>query len=76
MTLAEWLTFVAIWTLLSLPIGPNAINCMTAGVSNGTRRALWTVLGIAVAGLAHMAIATLGLGTLLLAYAELYLAVK
>lgn len=76
MTLLEWLTFVAIWTLLTLPVGPNAINCMTTGVSNGTRRALWTVLGIAVAGLAHMTIATLGLGTLLLAYAELYLALK
>lgn len=76
MTLLEWLTFVAIWTLLSLPVGPNAINCMTAGVSNGTRRALWTVLGIAIAGLTHMTIAMLGLGTLLLAYAELYLALK
>ncbi|WP_282605863.1 LysE family translocator [Pelagibius sp. Alg239-R121] len=76
MTLAEWLTFVAIWTVLSLPLGPNAINCMTAAVSNGTRRALWTVLGIALAGLTHMAIATLGFGTLLLAYAELYLVLK
>ncbi len=76
MTLAEWLTFVAIWTLLSLPIGPNAIGCMTAAVANGTRRAHWNVLGIALAGLTHMTIAVLGLGTLLLAYTELYLALK
>lgn len=76
MTLTEWLTFAAIWTLLSLPLGPNAINCITAGVSNGTRRALWTVLGIAIAGLTHMTIAILGFGTLLLAYAELYLVLK
>ncbi len=76
MTLTEWLTFAAIWTVLSLPLGPNAINCMTSGVSNGTRRALWSVLGIAIAGLTHMTIAVLGLGTLLLAYAELYLALK
>lgn len=76
MTLADWLTFVVIWTLLTLPVGPNAINCMTAGVSNGTRRALWTVLGITVAGLTHMTVAILGFGTLLLTYAELYLALK
>lgn len=76
MTLAEWLAFVAIWTLLSLPLGPNAIGCMTAAVANGTRHAHWNVLGIAIAGLTHMTIAILGLGTLLLAYVELYLALK
>lgn len=76
MTLAEWLTFVAIWTVLSLPLGPNAIGCMTAAVSNGVRRAHWNVLGIAIAGLTHMTIAVLGFGTLLLAYTELYLALK
>ena len=76
MTLAEWLTFVAIWTVLSLPLGPNAIGCMTAAVTNGTRRAHWNVAGIAAAGLTHMTIAVLGLGTLLLAYAELYLVLK
>ncbi len=76
MALTEWMTFVAIWTLLTLPLGPNAINCMTAAVSNGTGRALWTVSGIALAGLTHMTVAILGFGTLLLAYAELYLVLK
>lgn len=76
MTLTEWFTFAVIWTLLSLPLGPNAVNCMTAAVSNGFRRALWTVAGIALAGLCHMTIATLGFGTLLLRYAELYLTLK
>lgn len=76
MTLAEWLTFVAIWTVLSLPLGPNAIGCMTAAVANGARHAHWNVLGIAIAGLTHMTIAILGFGALLLTYAELYLALK
>ena len=76
MTLESWLLFCAIWTAASLPFGPNAANCVVASLSNGLPRALWCVVGIALAGLCHMAAAGLGLSSLLLANAALFQVVK
>lgn len=76
MTFESWIIFVAIWTAASLPFGPNAANCVVASMSNGLWRGLATVVGIVAAALCHMAVTSLGLSTLLLANATLFMAVK
>lgn len=72
MSLQDWLAFVVIWTAVGLPVGPNAVACVTAAVSNGPRRALWTAAGITLASVAHALLAVFGFGALLLLYAELF----
>ena len=76
MTFEQWLAFVAFWTLATLPIGPNAVACISAGVRHGFRRAWMVPLGITVASLLHMAVTGLGLGVLLMSSAALFTAVK
>ncbi len=76
MTFEEWLAFAAVWTAVSLPVGPNAVTCMTAAVANGTTRALWVPLGITFASLVHALIAAFGFGALLLASAEAFQLLK
>jgi len=76
MTIEEWLAFAVVWTAVSLPVGPNAVTCMTAAVANGTGRALWVPIGITLATLVHAPIAALGFGALLLASAEAFQLLK
>lgn len=72
MTVQDWLGFVVLWTIVGLPVGPNAIACMAASVSNGPARGLWVAVGVALASIVHALIATFGFGALLLAYSELF----
>lgn len=76
MALEQWLAFVAIWTLATLPIGPNAVACMSASIRHGVRRGWMVPLGITLASLLHMAVTGLGLGAVLLTSATLFTAVK
>ncbi len=76
MSLETWLTFAAVWTAVGLPPGPNAVASVAAAASNGLPRAFFLPLGIGLAGVLHALIATLGLGALLLASAELWTAVR
>ncbi len=76
MTLNEWLAFVAIWIAVGLPVGPNAVTCVTASVSHGPGRGLWVALGITLASVAHSLVAAFGFGVLLLAYAEVFYLMK
>ena len=76
MSLESWLAFVAVWTLVGLPLGPNAVNTMTATVRHGFVRGWMVPLGIGIAGIAHAFAALLGFGALMLASAELFTAVK
>ena len=76
MTLESWLGFVALWTVLSLPVGPNALTTMTATIGHGLSRGLLVAAGIALASLVHTLIAVFGVGALLLASAELFTILK
>ncbi len=72
MTLNEWLAFVAIWTVVGLPVGPNAVTCVTASAAQGPRRGLWVAFGITLASVAHSLVAAFGFGALLLAYSDIF----
>jgi homoserine/homoserine lactone efflux protein len=76
MALTDWLIFVVFWTGASLPLGPNAMNCIVISMSDGFRRGLWAVTGVVIAGACHMAAACLGLSAVLLANAGLFHMIK
>jgi homoserine/homoserine lactone efflux protein len=76
MTLQDWLLFVTFWTMASIPLGPNAMNCIVISMSDGFRRGLWAMTGIVMAAACHMAASTLGLSAILLANASLFHAIK
>ena len=76
MSMEQWLGFLAVWTIATLPVGPNAVACMAASVRHGFRSGGLVALGIGLASLLHMAVTGIGLGALLLASAALFVAVK
>lgn len=76
MTVETWFAFVTIWTLASIPLGPNAINCMSAAVSSGLPRAFGVVLGIQCAAICHALVMTFGFSAILLANAGLFTLLK
>ena len=76
MSFEEWLIFVAIWTAATLPLGANALNCIAAAANHGFTRALWSVVGILLAALCHMALTVLGSAAVLLANAALFQSLK
>ena len=65
MTFQAWLLFVFIWTATTLPVGPNVINCVAISQSQGLRRSLWTIPGIACAALMHITIGLTGLAAVI-----------
>ncbi len=61
MTFDGWLFFMAIWIAVSIPLGPNALNCISASASFGFKRGLWSVVGVFIAANIHMALALTGI---------------
>ena len=76
MTIQDWLFFLSIWFVATLPLGPNAANCIAASLTNGLGRGLWSVAGIVAAAICHMVVTSLGLSSLLLANSALFQVVK
>ena len=76
MTLDQWWIFVVVWIAASIPLGPNALNCIALSASAGFRRSLWAVAGLLVAALCHMAVTVLGVAAILLANAMLFQVLK
>ena len=76
MTIQDWLFFLSIWFVATLPLGPNAANCIAASLTNGLGRGLWSVAGIVAAAICHMAVTSFGLSSLLLANSALFQVVK
>ena len=71
-----WLTFVAVFTLLSLPVGPNAVHTMTTAVAVGLPKGFLVPLGMGIASIIHVLVASLGFGAVLLASAEIFTVFK
>ena len=57
----NWLFFMAIWVAASLPLGPNAVNCISASATHGFAKGLWSVVGVFIAANIHMTLALTGL---------------
>jgi len=72
MSFESWLFFMSIWTLASLPLGPNALNCIATSAAFGFGRGLWSVFGVFVAANIHMALALSGIAVFLHTYPVLF----
>ncbi len=59
---------MAVWIAASVPLGPNALNCMATSSTYGFRRGLWSVAGVMIAASIHMSVAVSGLATLMAAH--------
>ncbi|MBL4908388.1 MAG: LysE family translocator [Sneathiella sp.] len=72
MTFEFWLGFVGIWLLATLPLGPNAAFTISSTISQGRSKALCVPFGIGLASIVHALSASLGVGSLLLAFPALF----
>jgi threonine/homoserine/homoserine lactone efflux protein len=76
MSMGEWLAFVGIWFLATLPLGPNAVNCMLVTARYGVRAMAWPIVGLLVASVIFQTLVFLGIATVLTAAAGLFTLVK
>lgn len=76
MTFEEWLFFMAIWIAASVPLGPNALNCISAVAANGFARGLWSVVGVTIAAVIHMSLAVTGMAAFLAANPAVFEALR
>lgn len=61
MSFSEWAVFMGIWIVASIPLGPNALNCISVSAAYGFKKALWSVIGVTIAASLHMTLAVTGL---------------
>jgi homoserine/homoserine lactone efflux protein len=76
MSLDAWLTFVVIWTLAGLPLGPNAVHTINLTLRYGYPKCFAAPIGMALACIVHATVGSLGIGALLLVFPELLLVLK
>lgn len=76
MSVETWLVFVGVWIVAGLPLGPNALNCISVSATSGFFRSLFAIVGILIAALMYMAATVFGLAAILLANAELFQILK
>ena len=76
MNFDSWLTFVIIWTIAGLPLGPNAVHTISVTIRHGYPKCFYAPMGMALACVIHASIASLGVGALLLLYPNLFIFLK
>ena len=67
MSLQGWIIFASFWVVFVVTPGPNAVNCMSNGMSFGLRRGLWGVLAILTQATAFLTFSAYGIMALLVA---------
>ncbi len=72
MALESWLFFMAIWIAASIPLGPNALNCISTSAAFGLRKGLWSVMGVFLAAIVHMTLAVSGMAAFLSTHPGLF----
>ena len=65
MTFDNWLVFLVIWMVASIPLGPNALNCISSSAMYGFQRSMWSVVGVFIAANIYMALAISGISVFL-----------
>ena len=76
MTLDAWLTFASFWAIFVVSPGPNAVNCVSNGMTFGLPRALWGVAAILCQALLFLTLAAAGVTAALAAMPEAVLTLK
>ncbi|QFT58527.1 Homoserine/homoserine lactone efflux protein [Sulfitobacter sp. THAF37] len=67
MTFEAWSVFAVFWVVLVITPGPNAVNCITNGMTVGFRRGLIAVLAILTQATLFLLLSALGVTALLAA---------
>lgn len=67
MSFEAWTIFALFWIVFVTTPGPNAVNCISNGMTYGFRRSLWGVLGILTQASVFLVLSALGVTALLLA---------
>ena len=76
MSLEAWLVFAAFWAVFVVTPGPNAVNCVTNGMTYGIRRSLWGVLAILTQATLFLFLSALGVTALIATSPTLFFAAK
>ena len=67
MSVQGWIIFASFWAIFVVTPGPNAVNCMSNGMSFGLGRGLWAVLAILTQATVFLLLSAFGITTLLVA---------
>jgi len=76
MTLDTWLIFAVFWLVFALTPGPNAVNCLSTGMTLGFRRALPAVWAVLTQATLFLLMSAAGVTALLIAAPEVFGIVK
>lgn len=67
MSFEGWTVFTLFWVVFVTTPGPNAVNCITNGMTHGFARSLWGVLGILTQATLFLSLSALGVTALIAA---------
>tara|TARA_R110002049_G_scaffold44333_5_gene129995 strand:- start:47233 stop:47856 length:624 start_codon:yes stop_codon:yes gene_type:complete len=76
MTFDAWIIFALFWLVFVTTPGPNAVNCITNGMTLGFRRALIGVLAILTQATLFLLLSAVGVTALIAASPEAFLVAK
>lgn len=76
MSIDVWLAYLFAYTAVSLIPGPSVFMVLGQTLSRGLHAAVYCIFGDALGGIVMMAVALVGIGTVLLASAEIFTFVK
>lgn len=71
-----WTIFALFWVIFVVTPGPNAVNCITNGMTIGFRRGLWAVLAILTQASLFLTLSALGVTALIVASPAAFQALK
>ncbi len=71
-----WIIFAVFWAVFVTTPGPNAVNCITNGMTIGFRRGLWAVLAILTQASLFLSLSAAGITALIIASPTAFQALK
>ncbi len=76
MSFEAWIIFAVFWAVFVTTPGPNAVNCITNGMTIGFKRGLWAVLAILTQATLFLTISAAGIIALIVASPTAFQALK
>ena len=72
MSIEGWIIFALFWVVFVTTPGPNAVNCVTNGMTYGFRKSLWGVLAILTQASLFLLLSAAGVTALLASFPEAF----
>jgi threonine/homoserine/homoserine lactone efflux protein len=76
MSVEGWIVFAVFWVVFVTTPGPNAVNCMSNGMTYGFRKSLWGVLAILTQATLFLLLSAAGVTALLASSPKLFIVGK